>query len=118
LVLYVNVEQDKKLITGLTGDNCRVFLDDRCQEFELHAPEIPASVVLLMEYSRQSNVFLQELRILFQGFMGHAPAENWYGLVTSDLGNQHRRRFHEKQRGDPYGVGELTRAHGQRNQHL
>jgi hypothetical protein len=33
--LYVNVEQDGRLITGLTALNFRVFLEDLGQDFEL-----------------------------------------------------------------------------------
>ena len=82
--LYVNVEQDGKLITGLTASNFRVFLDDRGQDFELQPPDTPASLVLLMEYSRQSGMFLEEMRNAIDGFLEHAPEGNWYALVTFD----------------------------------
>jgi VWFA-related protein len=82
--LYVNVEQDGKLVTGLTASNFRVFLDDRGQEFEVQAPETPASIVLLMEYSRQSALFLEDIRNALEGFLDHAPEDNWYALVTFD----------------------------------
>jgi VWFA-related protein len=82
--LYVNVEQDGKLVTGLTASNFRVFIDDRGQKFEVQAPETPSTVVLLMEYSRQSALFLKDIRNALQGFLDHAPEDNWYALVTFD----------------------------------
>jgi len=82
--LYVNVEQDGKLVTGLTASNFRVFLDDHGQDFEVQAPETPSTVVLLMEYSRQSALFLEDIRNALQGFLDHAPEDNWYALVTFD----------------------------------
>ena len=82
--LYVNVEQDGKLVTGLTAANFRVFLDDHGQEFEVQPPDTPASIVLVVEYSRQSAPFLEEIRNALQGFLDHAPEDNWYALVTFD----------------------------------
>jgi VWFA-related protein len=82
--LYVNVEQDGNLVTGLTASNFRVFVDDRSQDFEVQAPETPASIVLLIEYSRQSALFLEEIRNALEGFLEHAPEGNWYALVTFD----------------------------------
>jgi hypothetical protein len=46
--------------------------------------------------------------------MDHAPAENWYGLVMFDRETNIAVDFTTKQRGDPYGVGELTRGHVER----
>ena len=80
--LYVNVEQDGKLITGLNASNFRVFLDGRAQQFEIAAPETPTSIVLLVEYSQLSGSFLDDMANGIRGFIDHAPEENWYGLMT------------------------------------
>jgi VWFA-related protein len=82
--LYVHVEQDGKLVTGLTSSNFRVFLDGRGQAFELETPETPATVVLLVEYSQRSWLYLDDIRNSVQGFVEHAPAGHWYALVTFD----------------------------------
>jgi VWFA-related protein len=82
--LYVNVEQDGNLVTGLTASNFRVFVDDRSRGFEVQGPETPASIVLLMEYSLHSALFLEDMRNALQGFLDHAPEDNWYALVTFD----------------------------------
>lgn len=82
--LYVNVEQDGKLVTGLSASNFRVFLDGRGQQFDVETPEVPASVVLLVEYSQSSWLYLDDIRNAIGGFVKHAPEGNWYALVTFD----------------------------------
>ena len=82
--LYVNVEQNGKLVTGLSSSNFRVFLDGRGQQFDLDPPDIPVSVVLLVEYSQRSWLYLDDIRNALAGFVEHAPEGNWYALVTFD----------------------------------
>lgn len=82
--IYVNVEQNGKLVTGLTASNFRVFVDDRAQPFELEPAETPASVVLLVEYSQQASLYAGDIVNAVDGFAKHAPEGNWYALATFD----------------------------------
>jgi VWFA-related protein len=82
--LYVNVEQRGKPVAGLGPSNFRVFLDGRSREFSLESAEIPASVVLLVEYSQRSWLYMDDIRSAIEGFLEHAPEGNWYALVTFD----------------------------------
>ncbi len=80
--LYLNVETDKGLVTGLTQGNFRLYLDGKPQPFRLEKPEEPASVALLVEYSASSGYFLDDLNASMQGFLKHAPEGHWYALAT------------------------------------
>ncbi len=80
--LYVTVEEQGKLVSGLGPDNFRLFEDGQSRPFQLAKPETPASVVLLLEYSRSSWPYLNDIEHAIQGFMDHAPEGNWYALAT------------------------------------
>lgn len=80
--LYLNVEKDSGLITGLKEGNFRLYLDGKHQPFRLERPEEPASIALLVEYSASSGYFLEDLNASMQGFLKHAPEGHWYALAT------------------------------------
>jgi VWFA-related protein len=80
--LYLNVEKDGGLITGLTQGNFRLYLNGKPQPFRLERPEEPASIALLVEYSASSGYFLDDLNASMQGFLKHAPEGHWYALAT------------------------------------
>ncbi len=104
--LYLNVETDKGLVTGLTQGNFRLYLDGKPQPFRLEKPEEPASIALLVEYSASSGYFLDDLNASMQGFLKHAPEGHWYALATFS----HELEIHTdftKQ------IGEITAAYSQ-----
>jgi VWFA-related protein len=82
--IYANVEQGGKPVAGLGPANFRVFLDGRGRQFSLEPPEIPASIVLLVEYSQRSRLYMNDIDYAIESFLEHAPDGNWYALVTFD----------------------------------
>jgi len=60
--LYLNVETDKGLVTGLTQGNFRLYLDGKPQPFRLEKPEEAASIALLVEYSASLGIPGQDER--------------------------------------------------------
>lgn len=76
-VLYVTVEHDGKLIRGLTERNFRVYEEERPVPFTVEPPEKPASIALLVEYSRGSWLYLDDIARAMQGFTDHAPEGHW-----------------------------------------
>lgn len=80
--IYVTVTQKDKLIGGLTQSNFRIYEDGKAVEFKLEAPEKPVSVALLVEYSRGSATYFNDIEASIRGFMNVAPEGNWYGLAT------------------------------------
>src|SRR5438093_2907968 len=82
LSLYVTVEKDGDLVTGLRDANFRLYEDERSRSFHLDQPESPASIALLLEYGPNYGLFHSDLDALMQGFMDKAPDGNWYGLAT------------------------------------
>jgi VWFA-related protein len=81
--LYLNVEmKGGKLITGLGRNNFRLYVDGKPGPFRLEKPEEPASIALLVEYSRSSGYYFNDLDAAMQGFLKHAPEGNWYALAT------------------------------------
>jgi VWFA-related protein len=104
--LYLNVETDKGLVTGLTQGNFRLYLDAKPKPFRLEKPEEPASIALLVEHSGSSGYFLEDLDASMQGFLKHAPEGHWYALATFS----HELEIHTdftKQ------IGEVTAAYSQ-----
>jgi VWFA-related protein len=104
--LYLNVEKNGALITGLTQNNFRMYLDGKPQEFRLEKPEEPASIALLVEHSGSSAYFTDDLAAALQGFLKHAPEGHWYALSTFS----HELEIHTdftKQ------IGEVTAAYSQ-----
>jgi len=80
--LYVNVEKDGKLITGLQRGNFRLSEDGKSREFRLEKPEEPASIAFLVEYSASSVAFLEDIAYVFEGFQAHGVEGHWYALAT------------------------------------
>ena len=80
--LYVNVEKDGKLITGLQRGNFRLSEDGKAREFRLEKPEEPASIAFLVEYSASSVAFLEDIAYVFDGFQAHGVEGHWYALAT------------------------------------
>lgn len=80
--LYLNVETDGQLISGLTAANFRVYEDGQPRPFHLEKPEEPASIALLVENSRASWSYAEDLVAAMQGFARHAPEGHWYALAT------------------------------------
>lgn len=80
--LYLNVEKDGKLITGLQRGNFRLSEDGKSREFRLEKPEEPASIAFLVEYSASSVAFLEDIAYVFDGFQAHGVEGHWYALAT------------------------------------
>jgi len=80
--IYVSVEQNGKPVAGLNAANFRVFIDGKGREFDLRSRDQSANIVLMVEYSRQSWLFLNDIRNVLSGFLEYAPEGNWYALVT------------------------------------
>ena len=80
--LYLNVEKNGGLVTGLTHRNFRLYQDGKAQPFRLEKPEEPASIALLVEYSRASGYYYEDIEAAMLGFLQHAPEGHWYALAT------------------------------------
>ncbi|MGB9605937.1 MAG: VWA domain-containing protein [Bryobacteraceae bacterium] len=86
--LYLSVEEGDKLIRGLTEKNFRVWEDGRPVAFRLEPPESPMLVTLLVERSRSSWVYQNDLDAAVQAFLDAAPEGHWYSLVTFSHGTE------------------------------
>lgn len=80
--LYLNVEKDGKLVTGLQRGNFRLSEDGKSREFRLEKPEEPAAIAFLVEYSRSSSYFMEDISYALDGFQAHAIEGHWYALAT------------------------------------
>lgn len=80
--LYLNLEKNGGLISGLSERNFRLYVDGESRTFRLEKPEVPASIALLVEYSNSSGYFAADLNAALQGFLKHAPEGHWYALAT------------------------------------
>ncbi len=80
--LYFTVEKDGKLIGGLTEKNFRLYEDGRPRPFRLAEPESPAAIALLVEYSRASWPYFNDILRSIEGFFEQAPEGQWYALAT------------------------------------
>ncbi len=116
--IYLNVEKDGKLITGLTQGNFRLYEDGKAQQFVLEKPEEPASIALLVEYSRSSGYFIDDINAAMEGLLRHAPE----GLLVRarDLfahpGNSHR--LHQANRVVDRCLLKARRLHVERDRYL
>jgi VWFA-related protein len=90
---YFNVQKGDGLVTGLGERNFRLFEDGQPKVFHLEAPEPVASIGLLVEHSRASWVYAQDIQVAMQGFLQHAPEDNWYALATFSHGLEVRADF-------------------------
>lgn len=91
--LYLNVEKGDALVGGLTQGNFRLYEDGKPVPFRLEAPETPASIALLVEYSLSSGYYLEEIQAAVEGFSRSAAEGNWYALATFDRGMEVRADF-------------------------
>ncbi len=80
--LYLNVETNGSLVTGLKAGNLRLYEDGEWRPFFLAPVEEPASIAVLVEYSRSSGAFLEEIDAAIQGIHANAPESHWYALAT------------------------------------
>ncbi len=104
--IYLNVEKDGKLVSGLTQGNFRLAQDGKAQPFRLEKPEEPASIALLVEYSRSSGYFIEDINAAMGGVLKKATEGHWYALATFS----HELEIHTdftKQ------IGQLTEAYSQ-----
>jgi Ca-activated chloride channel family protein len=79
--LYVTVEHDGKLVTGLKEENFRLREDGYGRKFRLAEAE-PATIVLLVEHGRRSLPYWRDIERAVEGFAGAAPAGHRYLLAT------------------------------------
>ncbi len=82
--LYVTVEKDGGLVSGLTERNFRLYEDGEHRAFELATPEAPSLVALLVEHSRGSWIYWNDIQSAMLGFMHEFPEGPWYALATFD----------------------------------
>ncbi len=81
--LYVSVEDDGRLIQGLTAAQFRVYEDNVARPFRVEPAEAPASIVLLVENSDTARrLFADEIRSGVEGFAAAAPETHWYALAS------------------------------------
>ena len=104
--LYLNVEKGGALISGLTQENFRLYVDGKSHPFRLEKPEEPASVALLVEHSGSSGYFADDLNAALQGFLKHAPERHWYALATFSHEVEIHTDFTKQ-------IGEITAAYSQ-----
>ncbi|MBI4483572.1 MAG: VWA domain-containing protein [Acidobacteria bacterium] len=87
----VNVEvtvTDKKgnLITGLQREHFKVYEDGVLQQIDHFAAiEAPMTVVLLVEYSRQVEYFIQDVWEAVYLFVDSLRPEDWAAIVAYDI---------------------------------
>ncbi len=104
--LYLNVEKDGGLISGLGQRNFRLQIDGNAQPFRLEKPEEPASIALLVEYSASSGYVLGDLNASMEGFLKHAVEGHWYALATFSRDLEIRTDFTKQ-------IGEITASYSQ-----
>lgn len=80
--LYLNVETKGGLVSGLTQGNFRLYEDGKPVMFRLEKPEEPASIPLLVEYSRSSGYFLEDIDAAMGGLLKHAQEGHWYAFAS------------------------------------
>ncbi len=84
--LYLSVEDGDRLIGGLTEKNFRLYEDGRPVAFRLEPPETPMLVTLLVERSRSSWFYQNDLDAAVHAFLDAAPEGHWYSLATFSHG--------------------------------
>jgi VWFA-related protein len=80
--LYLNVEKNSQLVTGLQHANFRLYEDGKSREFRLEKPEEPAAIAFLIEYASSSGYFMEDISYALDGFRAHAIEGHWYALAT------------------------------------
>ncbi len=80
--LYATVEKDGALIGGLTEENFHLYEGGELRPFRLAPPEEKAAIALLVEYSRGSWIYFNDILAAIEGFHRRAPEGHWYALAT------------------------------------
>lgn len=80
--LYITVQDSGQTISDLKAGNFQILEDRRPAAVESAVPAGPASVVLLVENSRASWTYLNEVNSAMRGFMKSAPSHHDYALVS------------------------------------
>ncbi|HVW85259.1 MAG TPA: hypothetical protein VHB50_11290 [Bryobacteraceae bacterium] len=81
--LYLNVEKNNQLITGLGPRNFRLYIDGKFAPFRLEPPEEQTSIVVLAEFSRSSGYYFEDIDTAVRAFPRRAPTDGyWYALAT------------------------------------
>lgn len=83
--LYLNVEKNGGLVTGLGNRNFRLFIDGKSVPAHLEKPETPASIAMLVEYSKSSAWYFEDLDDALTSFTSYAVKGNWYALATYSM---------------------------------
>ena len=104
--VYLNVEKDGNLVSGLTEKNFRLYQDGDAQRFRLEKPEEPASIAVLAEYSRSSGYYIDDINAAMSGLLTHAPEGHWYALATFSHDLEINTDFTKQ-------IGRLTEAYSQ-----
>jgi VWFA-related protein len=104
--LYLTVEEGDRLVGGLTEKNFRLYEDGRPVAFRLEAPESPTLVTLLVEHSRSSWFYQNDIDAAVEAFLSAAPEGPWYSLVTFSHGNEVVKDFTRQ-------IGELRAAYAE-----
>lgn len=91
--IYLNIQKGDGLITGLQQANFRLYEDGEPKPFRLETPEAVGAIALLVEHSRSSGYYFEDLGAAMQGFLKHAPQGNWYSLATFSHGLEIRSDF-------------------------
>lgn len=97
--IYATVEQGDKLVQGLRQQNFSLLEAGRPVPFRLEAPERPVSIALLVEYSRSSGLYFNDIQAALRGFMKAAPEGDWIAAATFSRDLEIRRDF-TKERGE------------------
>jgi VWFA-related protein len=83
--LYVAVEDGQNLITGLTEENFRLYVDGQQHSFELAPAEKPAAIALLIEHSRSSWIYYPDILRSMDAFLDVSEQGHWYALATFNM---------------------------------
>jgi VWFA-related protein len=80
--LYVMVRDEKKqFVKGLGADNFALYEGGERRPLELREAE-PARIALLVEYTRATQSYREELFSAMRGFEKAAPPGHWYALAS------------------------------------
>jgi VWFA-related protein len=104
--VYLNVEKDGNLVMGLTEKNFRLYQDGEARAFRLEKPEEPASIAVLVEYSRSSGYYTEDIDQAMAGLLKHAPEGHWYALASFSHDLEVNTDFTKQ-------IGRLTEAYSQ-----
>jgi VWFA-related protein len=104
--LYLNVETNGKLVTGLAKENFRLYEDGRSRPFRLEKPEEPAAIAFLVEHSASSLYFMEDIAYALNGFVAHGIEGHWYALAAYANRLEIQQDFTKQ-------IGDITQAYAQ-----